>query len=217
MPFYCSHTFHGSRVLTPLLGLQGSLGSAQVSLSPTLTCISCSVTQYCPSTRGVSASQHLFKTIPFTWMPVPLLSKFYPSFLIHFPHETFSNFPDFRIPVAFSVWTMHLDTLLYIILFSNCFVYIKLSSQLYFDLRESRACLLPLCFLQKRESKYRSQTRWALAWCSVQLSSCGEKEWGWMGISGWKKRKTVWVSAVMTITQDYSSHCLLPPNTCARI
>lgn len=124
MPFYCSHTFHGSRVLTPLLGLQGSLGSAQVSLSPTLTCISCSVTQYCPSTRGVSASQHLFKTIPFTWMPVPLLSKFYPSFLIHFPHETFSNFPDFRIPVAFSVWTMHLDTLLYIILFSNCFVYI---------------------------------------------------------------------------------------------
>lgn len=80
--------------------------------------------------------------------PFPIQS----SFLIYFPNEAFFDNRHFRNTIPFNVWTMDAATQSHILLSSNCFMYVYLVSSLYFDLHKSRACLLPLCSLQKQQS-----------------------------------------------------------------
>lgn len=100
------------------------------SLSPAPTCIPCSVTQYCPTTRGVSASQHVLNTPPFTWTRSTLLQTLSvrPSRSMSFmnPFDLLTSAWLFRFMSA--PRTRPLES-------SSCSTHVQLVSRLYFDLR----------------------------------------------------------------------------------
>lgn len=216
MPFHCSNTFYGSHFLP---GLQFSVWPSSFFR----TCLALSL----PS------PSHAF---PFPTLSTVLPPGLFPSSRIYStlspspgcPTLSFSNpmhpspsislmkllwVPWLQKHYYISVWTMHPAIQLYIFLSSNCFIYVYLVSQLYFDLHESRACLLPLCSLQKQCSTeaYLSEP---LLGASSRWAHVEREDGGKWGFQAWGKEKMVWVSSMVIITQDYivSYHCPFPPN-----
>lgn len=146
MPLYCSIAFHGSHCLPSLDPSAWLSGVSRIHWTFSLPRPSLALPVQ--SLNAVPFAQ----TIPLTWMPITLV-HILSVLLGPFPSWNLFDSPDFRIAISFSDWATHSATELYIILFSNCSMYVYLVSQLYFDLRESRACLLPLCPLQIWRSK----------------------------------------------------------------
>lgn len=129
------------------------LGSALLNFLPPqpLTCISCSKLSSAPPPWLFLSPGIYWTPSPSPGCPFPIQIQLF-FLIISLMKPSLIIIRIIRSTIPFNVWTMHPATQSHILLSSNRFMYVYLVSSLYFDLQESRACLLPLCSLQKQWS-----------------------------------------------------------------